>query len=127
MLWFKVPFLGQLSVFYAGLVLYLLSVIGVGLMISSLSVTQQQGLLGAFLFVVPAIILSGFATPIANMPQAVQTLTYLDPMRYFLIIVRSVFLEGVSLELLWPQLWPMALLAAGTLSTAAWLFRRRMY
>ncbi len=107
--------------------LSLLSVIGVGLMISSLSVTQQQGLLGAFLFVVPAIILSGFATPIANMPQAVQTLTYLDPMRYFLIIVRSVFLEGVSLELLWPQLWPMALLAAGTLSTAAWLFRRRMY
>ena len=76
--------------------LFLLSAVGVGLMISSLALTQQQGLLGAFLFLVPSVILSGFATPIANMPMAVQLLTYLDPLRYFLVILRGVFLQGDS-------------------------------
>ena len=107
--------------------MFLLSAVGVGLMISSLAVTQQQGLLGAFLFMVPAIILSGFATPIANMPRAVQYVTLLDPLRYFLVIVRSLFLEGVSLDVLWHQLWPMALIGLAALSLAGWLFRRRMY
>jgi len=125
--WFDVPLRGQLLPLYTGLALYLLSAIGVGLMISSLSVTQQQGMLGAFLFLVPAVILSGFATPIANMPEAVQYLTLLDPMRYFLIVVRSVFLEGASLEILMPQYWPMAIIAVVTLSLAGWLFRHRMY
>jgi ABC-2 type transport system permease protein len=96
-------------------------------MISSLAVTQQQGLLGAFLFLVPTIILSGFATPIANMPPVVQYLTYINPMRYFLIIVRSVFLEGASFDLLWNQYWPMAVMGIVALATAGWLFRRRMY
>ena len=125
--WFEVPLRGQLLPLYTGLALYLLAAIGVGLMISSLSVTQQQGLLGAFLFLVPAVILSGFATPIANMPEAVQYLTLLDPMRYFLIVVRSVFLEATDLEILWPQYWPMAIIAVVTLSLAGWLFRHRMY
>ncbi len=125
--WFDVPLRGQLLPLYTGLALYLLAAIGVGLMISSLSVTQQQGLLGAFLFLVPAVILSGFATPIANMPEAVQYLTLVDPMRYFLIVVRSVFLEATGLEILWPQYWPMAIIALVTLSLAGWLFRHRMY
>ena len=126
-LWFEVPLRGEIGALYLGLFLFLLSNIGIGLMISSLVVTQQQGLLGAFLFLVPAVILSGFATPIANMPEAVQHLTYLNPMRYFLIVVRGVFLEGDSYALLVHQYWPMAIIALATLSFAAWLFRHRMY
>lgn len=110
---------------YAGLSLYLLSAIGVGLMISSLAVTQQQGLFGAFLFIVPAVILLGFATPIENMPQIVQHLTLLNPMRYFLVIVRSTFLADPPFALLWPQFWPMALI--GLVALAACLFRHRLY
>ncbi|WP_145232909.1 ABC transporter permease, partial [Gimesia algae] len=72
-------------------------------------------------------ILSGFATPIANMPSIVQKLTYLNPMRYFMIILRSVFLEGTPFELLIDQFWPMAVIGIVTLGTATWMFRRRMY
>jgi ABC-2 type transport system permease protein len=126
-LWFKVPLLGSLPAFYVGLALFLLSGVGAGLLISSLAATQQQGLLGAFLFMVPAVILSGFATPIANMPQAVQTLTLIDPLRYFLIILRKVFLEGAGFDVLYNQLWPMAVIGAVTLMLAGWLFRHRMY
>ncbi len=126
-LWFQVPLVGSLWALYTGLFLFLLSAIGVGLMISSLSVTQQQGLLGAFMFLVPAIILSGFATPILNMPPLVQKLTLLNPMRYFMVIVRGVFLEGTPFHLLIGQFWPLAVIGFVTLSIAAWLFRRRMY
>jgi len=126
-LWFDVPFRGDPGALYLGLVLFLLASIGIGLTISSLSVTQQQALLGAFLFLVPAVILSGFATPIANMPEIVQDLTYLNPMRYFLVIVRGVFLQGDGYAILADQYWPMALIALVTLSLAGWLFRHRMY
>jgi len=126
-LWFYVPLRGSLIALYIGLFLFLLSVIGVGLMISSIAVTQQQGLLGGFLFLVPSIILSGFATPIANMPETVQTFTLINPMRYFLVILRSVFLEAGSAASLWPEYWPMAIIAVVNLALAAWLFRHRMY
>ncbi len=125
--WFKVPLVGSLGVLYPALIIYVLSIIGVGLMISSFSTTLQQALLGAFLFIVPAVILSGFSTPIANMPQFMQALTYLDPMRYFLTIVRRVFLEGAGLEYFVHDLWPMSIIALVTLSLATWLFRHRMY
>ena len=124
---FGIPLRGSVGALYLGMALFLLSAIGVGLMISSLAVTQQQGLLGAFLFLVPAVILSGFATPIANMPQVVQWLTYLDPLRYFLIILRGVFLQGDSYALLLDQYWPMALISVFSLTMAGWLFRHRMY
>ena len=81
---------------------------------------------GAFLFMVPAVILSGFATPIENMPPFVQALTTVDPLRYFLVILRKVFLEGAGFELLADQFWPMALIGAVSLSLAGWLFRHRM-
>ncbi|MGA9665967.1 MAG: ABC transporter permease [Gallionella sp.] len=125
--WFKVPLLGSLFTLYAGIALFLLSGVGVGLMISSFAVTQQQGLLGAFIFMVPAIILSGFATPIRNMPQLVQDITLIDPMRYFLLVLRGVFLEGQPFHLLIPQFWPMALIGLVAFSIAGWLFRHRMY
>ncbi|MGA7950429.1 MAG: ABC transporter permease, partial [Thiobacillaceae bacterium] len=86
-----------------------------------------QGLLGAFLFMVPAVILSGFATPIANMPLIVQDITLIDPLRYFLVILRKVFLEGAGFDVLISQLWPMAVIGVVALSLASWLFRHRMY
>jgi ABC-2 type transport system permease protein len=126
-LWFKVPLLGGLVTLYVGIALFLLSGVGVGLMISAFATTQQQGLLGAFIFMVPAVILSGFATPIRNMPQIVQDITLLDPMRYFLVVLRSVFLEGTSFPLLIDQLWPMGAIGVLAFSVAGWLFRNRMY
>lgn len=123
--WFDVPLRGSLPTLYAGLLLFTVAVTGIGLMISALSLTQQQALLGAFLFMVPSIILSGFATPIANMPQWVQDLTLINPMRYFLVIVRGVFLEGADFTSLASQYWPMAGIGVVSLTAAAWLFRRR--
>ncbi len=125
-LWFHVPFVGSIAALALGLFFFLLAAIGIGLMISSLAVTQQQGLLGVFLFLVPAIILSGFATPIANMPSLVQDLTTLNPMRYFLVIVRGVFLEGDGILDLWSQYWPLALIGISSMAAATWLFRHRM-
>ncbi|PKD41302.1 antibiotic ABC transporter permease [Methylomonas sp. Kb3] len=125
--WFQVPLLGSLAALYIGIVLYVFSVIGAGLMISSLSVTQQQGLLGGFLVIVPGVILSGYATPIENMPELVQQLTFVNPLRYFLIIIRGVFLEGLGIADLIDQYWPLALIGLCCLSCAGWLFRKRMY
>jgi ABC-2 type transport system permease protein len=126
-LWFDIPLRGSVATLYGGLALFLLSAVGVGLMISAIAVTQQQGLLGAFLFMVPAVILSGFATPIANMPTAIQLITYVDPLRYFLIILRELFLEGAPAAALLHQLWPMALIGVASMALAGWLFRHRMY
>lgn len=124
--WFEVPLRGDVGALYVGMLLFLLSAVGIGLMISSLAVTQQQGMLGAFLFLVPAVILSGFATPIANMPELVQWLTYVNPLRYFLVILRGVFLEGDGFAELLPYYWPMAVIGVVALTMAGWLFRHRM-
>lgn len=124
--WFDIPLRGELTTLYAGVVLFVLAAVGVGLMISSLAVTLQQALLGGFLFMVPAVILSGFATPIANMPAAIQWITLVDPLRYFIVILRGVFLEAASFENLIPQFWPLAAIALASLSLAGWLFRHRM-
>ena len=124
--WFGVPLVGSVVALAIGLALFLVSAIGIGLMISSLAATQQQGLLGAFLFLVPAIILSGFATPIANMPVAVQYVTYANPMRYFMVILRGTFLEGDGVADLLGQYWPLALLGAAGMTAATLLARRRM-
>jgi ABC-2 type transport system permease protein len=124
--WFHVPFTGSFAGLYLGFFCFLLATVGIGLMISSLAVTQQQGLLGVFLFMVPAIVLSGFATPIANMPQAVQYITLLDPLRYFLIILRGSFLEGAGTSLFWPQYWPLAVIGIVSMIVASRLFRRRL-
>jgi len=126
-LWFQIPLRGSLLTLYTGISFFLLSAVGMGLLISSLAVTQQQGLLGAFMFLVPAIILSGFATPIANMSPPVQVLTLLNPMRYFMVILRSVFIEGTPFGLLLDQFWPMAVIGVAALTLAAALFRKRMY
>ena len=125
--WFEVPLYGDLLALYIGIWLFLLSAIGIGLTISALSATQQQALVGAFLFLVPAVILSGFATPIENMPHVVQSLTWLNPMRYILVIVRGVFLQGAGAGDLAGEYWPMAVIAVSTLVVAGWFFRHRLY
>ncbi len=121
-----VPFVGSVALLYAGMTTYLLAVIGVGLFISSLVSTQQQAILGAFTFFAPAVLLSGFITPLENMPDWLQPLTLLDPMRYFTIIARGLFLKAMPLGDVAHDLWPMALIAAFTLAAAAWLFGRRL-
>ncbi len=123
---FRIPFQGSVLWLYFSLVVFLLSVIGVGLFISSLCMTQQQAILGAFVFVTPAMILSGFSTPIENMPNWLQTVTLANPIRWFLVIVRGVFLKAMPASEVLAHTWPMAIIAAVTLCTAAWFFRHRM-
>lgn len=125
--WYRIPLIGSPALLFLGLFVFLLSSIGVGLMISSMSRTQQQALLGTFFFLTPTIILSGFATPIANMPEWVQILTYADPMRYFMVIARGVYLQDMPTEVVMTQIWPMAVIALIALLMAGWLFRRRLY
>lgn len=121
-----VPLVGSLLLLYAGMIVYLAAVIGVGLFISSLVTTQQQAILGAFTFFAPAILLSGFVTPIENMPHWLATVTLADPVRFFLVIAKGVFLKDMPAADVAQNLWPMALIALVTLSGAAWLFRRRL-
>src|SRR5271169_4546973 len=109
-LWFQVPFRGSLAVLALGLMLFLLCALGIGLFISTVSATQQQAMVTAFFFIMPAITFSGFGFPIASMPRFVQWLTYLDPLRYLLVILRGVYLKGIGLDLLWPQMAAMAVL-----------------
>ena len=111
---------------FLGTGLYLLSTLGVGLYISTVSATQQQAMMTAFFFMLPAFMLSGFVYPIANMPKVVQWFTYLNPLRYYLVIIRGVFLKGLGMEVLWPQLLALALLGTTMLALAAGRFRKTM-
>ena len=124
--WFDVPIMGNPLLLFASTGLYLLSTLGVGLFISTVSRTQQQAMMTAFFFMQPAILLSGFIYPIANMPRAVQLLTYLNPLRYFLVIIRGIFLKGVGLSVLWPQMAALGILGAVLLALAASRFRKTM-
>ena len=123
---FHIPLKGSIPALYLGIFLFTLSALGVGLMISSIASTQQQGLLGAFLFLVPSIILSGFATPIANMPSYIQYLTLINPLRYFLVILREVFLQGAGVSILLPEYAALAIIGLLSLLLAGHFFRKRM-
>jgi ABC-2 type transport system permease protein len=124
-LWFEVPFRGSLGMLLVGSCAYLLCTLGLGLMVSTMSATQQQAMMTAtFFFLVPMVYLSGFIFPIENMPVVIQWVTTLIPLRYFLVVVRGVFLKGVGWEVLWPQV--AALTAWGlTVSVLAALRSRR--
>jgi ABC-2 type transport system permease protein len=123
---FRIPFYGSIPLLYLSMVIYLFAVIGVGLFISSLAKTQQQAILGSFAFMVPAILLSGFASPIENMPDWLQFVTRANPIRYFIVIVKGIFLKDLPLAIVLENLWPMIVIGTVTLSSATWLFRRRM-
>ncbi len=125
-LWFRIPFAGSFFTLYAGLGVFLLAAVGVGLLLSAVAATMQQATLFAFVVIIPFALLSGLTTPVANMPSALQYLTYLNPLRYAIDLVHRVYLEGAGLSLLGPDLWPQALLAVVTLSAASWMFRHRL-
>ncbi len=122
-LWFQIPFRGSVLVLGLGTTLFLSSTLGLGLLISTICRTQQQAFASSFFVLTPAFILSGFTFPIASMPLPLQWLTRLDPLRYYLEVLRSTFLKGVGLEVLWPQMLAMA--ALGGLLTAASIVRFR--
>jgi ABC-2 type transport system permease protein len=121
--WFRVPFVGDPLVMLAGATLFLLASVGLGLLLSTFSRTQQQAFALNFFFVNPFFILSGFAFPIAAMPAALRWFTLINPLRYFLVVIRAVFLKGVGFEVLWPDLGAMALLAAAMLLISVLRFR----
>lgn len=123
---YGVPFVGSIALFNVAIAIFVLSAVGIGLVISSVAKTQQQAILGVFLFLSPAMVLSGFTTPIANMPDWAQALTHLNPIRYMVTLSRGIFLQDISWALAWPQLWPMALIGCVTLGYATWLFSRRL-
>lgn len=123
--WFGVPYVGQVGWLFATLALWLLSAVGAGLFLSSLARTQQQAVLFAFLFLVPTILLSGFGTPVENMPDWLQRATLANPMRHCLVVVRGLFLADPPADVLAPHLGVMATVAVASLTAATWLFRAR--
>jgi ABC-2 type transport system permease protein len=107
--WFEVPLRGSFGLLMAVSLLYVVCTLGLGLLVSTISDTQQQAMMTAtFFFLMPMIYLSGFMTPIENMPALIQWVTYVIPLRYFLVIVRGIFLKGVGIEALWPQIAALA-------------------
>lgn len=123
---FDIPFTGSFPLLLISLVLFILSVVGIGLMISAVSMTQQQAILGAFAIGVPAVLISGFATPVENMPVVLQWVAQLIPLTHFLIVVEGSFLKATPPTEIFASLWPLALIALVTLTTATVFVRGRL-
>lgn len=123
---FHIPFTGSLLLLYLSMFVFLSSIVGVGLFISSLCMTQQQAILGTFIFMTPAVLLSGYATPIENIPYWLQQITLLNPLRYYLVIAKGIFLKDMPAYIVFENIWPMILIACFTLTGAAWFFRERL-
>lgn len=124
--WFNIPMAGSASLLMAATCLFLLSTLGIGLFISTVSRTQQQAMMTNFFFIVPFFMLSGFVFPIANMPLGVQWLTHLDPLRHFLVIIRGIFLKGTGIAVLWPQFLELAVLGVVVFTGAVFRFQKRL-
>ncbi|MFA5176546.1 MAG: ABC transporter permease [Candidatus Omnitrophota bacterium] len=125
-LWFHIPLRGNLLLLLLSTCVYLFTTLGIGLFISTISSTQQEAMMSVFLFYMPTMLLSGFAYPIANMPQWIQWFTLVNPLRYFMVIVRSLFLKGVGIEVLWPQLIPLIIMGILVITFSAFRFRRSL-
>lgn len=125
-LWFKIPLKGSIVLLLFSSFIYILSALAIGLLISTLCKTLQQAMMGSFFFLLPAILLSGFIFPIKYMPYGFQLLTYLNPMRYYMYIIRGIFLRGNGLDILYIQLIPMAILSLFTLALSILRFRKKM-
>lgn len=123
---FRIPLRGAPGLLFLGGAVYIMTTLGIGLFISTVSHTQQQAMMLSFFFTFPIMLLSGFAFPIANMPEPIQWITYLNPLRYFLEIVRGVFLKGIGLETLWPQFVAMILLGTTILGINSMRFHKRL-
>jgi ABC-2 type transport system permease protein len=124
--WFELPMNGSPLLLLAATCLFLLSTLGIGLFISTISATQQQAMMTTFFFILPFFMLSGFVFPIANMPEIVQWLTYLHPLRYMLVIIRHIFLKGVGLEVFWNQFVALAIMGVAVFPAAVMRFRKRL-
>jgi ABC-2 type transport system permease protein len=125
-LWFQVPFRGHVWVLALGAVLFLLCMLGVGLLISTVSSTQQQAMVTAFFFIMPTITFSGFGFPISTMPHWMQICSYAIPLRYFLVVIRGTYLKGVGMDILWPQMAAMAALGVALLTAAILRFHKAL-
>lgn len=124
--WFRVPFQGNIFVLMLGSLLFIFSVLAIGLLISTVSSTQQQAMVTAFFFIMPAITLSGFSFPISSMPKFLQYLTYIDPLRYYEVVLRDSFLKGNGLDVLWPQMLAMAILGGVLITFASIRFHKTL-
>lgn len=124
--WFEVPLRGNPLILLLGNVLFLMSSVGIGLFISTISSTQQQAQISTFFFMMPAFILSGFAFPLENMPEWLQYITYANPLRYFLIIIRGVFLKGNGLDILWSEMLALAILGGFMILLSSLRFQKRL-
>ena len=125
-LWFHVPIRGSLLLLFFATAIYLLTSLGIGLFISTLSATQQEAMMSVFLFFFPALLLSGFAYPIPNMPQSIQYITYLNPLRYYLYIIRTIFLKGVGIEFLWPYILVLMIMGITVFVSSSLRFRKTL-
>lgn len=126
MLWFHVPLRGSFALLLGASLAYILTGLGLGLLISTVSNTQQEAFMSMFFFFLPALILSGFMYPVANMPRVFQYLTLLDPIRHFLVVVRGIFLKGAGLEVLWPQILVLLVMGVVVLGFATTRFHKTM-
>ena len=123
---FGIPFRGSMLLLLGCAAAFLLTTLGSGLLISTVSSTQQQAMMASFFFFMPAFMLSGFAFPIRNMPQAIQVLTYLNPVRYFMEIVRGIFIKGIGLDVLWPQVLALLLIGTALVGSSVLRFHKRL-
>lgn len=125
-LWFRVPLRGSLLLLFALAAVFLLTTLGLGLFISTVSHTQQQAMMTAFFIMLPSILLSGFMFPIENMPRAILWVTYLIPLRYFLNIVRGIFLKEVGIEVLWGDVLALLVIGLMLFTLASLRFTKRI-
>ena len=123
---FGVPINGSLPLLLALSGLFLASTLGLGLFISTIASTQQEATLTAYFFILPSIFLSGFLFPLASMPWYLQAISYIIPLRYYLVIVRGIMLKGVSVDVLWPQVIALCIFAVVIMGSAALRFRKRL-
>ncbi|HEY8965026.1 MAG TPA: ABC transporter permease [Candidatus Methylacidiphilales bacterium] len=123
---YRVPFQGSLLLLYGSMLFYALALAGIGLLISSICRTQQQAMLGVFCFMMPSTLLSGYTSPVENMPGWLQAATWFNPLRHFIVIVKSVFLKDAGTAFVLEHLWPLAAIALGTSLAANAVFRRRI-
>ncbi|CRX38864.1 ABC transporter permease [Estrella lausannensis] len=124
--WFEVPLRGSILLLFVAVTFYLFTILGIGFFISTISHTQQQAMMGTFFFYFPMVLLSGFLFPIVNMPDSIQWVTYINPLRYFISFIRSLFLKGVGLEILWPQIAALAIMGLGSIWLATKRFQKTL-
>ena len=122
---YRVPFQGSVLLLYICLLCYGIALSGIGLLISSICSTQQQAFLGVFGFLMPGIMLSGYVAPIENIPEPLRSITWFNPIRHFIVITKGIYLKGFDFALVWPDLWPLLIIALITLSSAYFIFERQ--